>query len=185
MGASGTVKSAALCETREVSQEFTLPNGKPLRVLEKIDLAVRPGEIVALLGARIDANLELTEDDPELIAAITKPVANRLVGEPGGPTDARGRRRAMYAQSGHTAIISIVGSLVNRGAYLGANSGLVSYEGLSHQVEAAVADHSVGNILLDIDSPGGEATGHTCGFIATGFATTGFSTTGVSEAARE
>jgi NitT/TauT family transport system ATP-binding protein len=50
MRASGTVQTAALCETREVSQEFTLPNGKPLRVLEKIDLAVRPGEIVALLG---------------------------------------------------------------------------------------------------------------------------------------
>ena len=39
-----------LCETRGVSHEFTLPNGSPLRVLENIDLAVKAGEIVALLG---------------------------------------------------------------------------------------------------------------------------------------
>jgi NitT/TauT family transport system ATP-binding protein len=45
-----TVRLAPLCETRAVSHEFTLPNGKPLRVLENIDLAVRSGEIVALLG---------------------------------------------------------------------------------------------------------------------------------------
>jgi NitT/TauT family transport system ATP-binding protein len=39
-----------LCETRGVSQEFVLPNGKPLRVLEDITLAVRAREVVALLG---------------------------------------------------------------------------------------------------------------------------------------
>lgn len=39
-----------LCEAREVSQDFTLPNGKELRVLEKITLAIRAHEIVALLG---------------------------------------------------------------------------------------------------------------------------------------
>jgi NitT/TauT family transport system ATP-binding protein len=39
-----------LCEAREVSQDFTLPNGKPIRVLDNVSLAVRAGEIVALLG---------------------------------------------------------------------------------------------------------------------------------------
>jgi NitT/TauT family transport system ATP-binding protein len=39
-----------LCELRGASHDFTLPNGKPLHVLEDINLTVRPREIVALLG---------------------------------------------------------------------------------------------------------------------------------------
>lgn len=61
--------------------------------------------------------------------------------------------------TGGVAIISIVGSLVNRGAWIGASSGLVSYEGISAQIADAAADPEVDSIVLDIDSPGGEATG--------------------------
>ena len=57
------------------------------------------------------------------------------------------------------AILPIVGSLVNRGAWIGASSGLVSYEGIAAQLREAAADPEVRAILLDIDSPGGEATG--------------------------
>jgi signal peptide peptidase SppA len=57
------------------------------------------------------------------------------------------------------AILPIVGSLVNRGAWIGASSGLVSYEGIAAQLREAQADPDVQAILLDIDSPGGEATG--------------------------
>jgi NitT/TauT family transport system ATP-binding protein len=39
-----------LFEAREVNQFFTMPNGKPLCVLENVSLAIRAGEIVALLG---------------------------------------------------------------------------------------------------------------------------------------
>ncbi len=42
--------AAALCEVRDTSHEFPLPNGTPLRVLADISLAVRPNEIIALLG---------------------------------------------------------------------------------------------------------------------------------------
>jgi len=56
-------------------------------------------------------------------------------------------------------IISIVGSLVNRGAYVNARSGLVSYEGIKHQVKTARADDAVKSVLLDIQSFGGEAIG--------------------------
>jgi NitT/TauT family transport system ATP-binding protein len=42
--------TGALCEERGVWHDFTLPNGKPLRVLENINLAVQPNEVVALLG---------------------------------------------------------------------------------------------------------------------------------------
>jgi len=39
-----------LCEARHISHDFTLPNGKPLRVLEDISVAVARDEVVALLG---------------------------------------------------------------------------------------------------------------------------------------
>jgi NitT/TauT family transport system ATP-binding protein len=39
-----------LCEARGVSHDFHLPSGKSLRVLEDIDLAIGPNEVVALLG---------------------------------------------------------------------------------------------------------------------------------------
>ena len=56
------------------------------------------------------------------------------------------------------AIVPIIGSLVHRGAWIGASSGLVSYEGLTAQLKALAADASVKAILLDVNSPGGEAT---------------------------
>jgi signal peptide peptidase SppA len=57
------------------------------------------------------------------------------------------------------AIIPVIGSLVNRGAWIGASSGMTSYEGLSAQLSDAFNDPNVHTLLLDIDSPGGEATG--------------------------
>lgn len=60
------------------------------------------------------------------------------------------------------AIIHVIGSLVNRGAWVGASSGLVSYEGIAAQIDAAVEGAKRGTIkalAVDINSPGGEATG--------------------------
>jgi len=39
-----------LTETRNVSHDFVLPNGKPLSVLENIDLGIRINEVIAILG---------------------------------------------------------------------------------------------------------------------------------------
>src|SRR5712691_888915 len=39
-----------LCETRNVWHDFVLPNGSKLRVLEDISEAIKPSEVVALLG---------------------------------------------------------------------------------------------------------------------------------------
>ncbi len=49
---SATIASSTivLCETHGVTHEFTLPNGKPLLVLDNVTLGIRPNEIVALLG---------------------------------------------------------------------------------------------------------------------------------------
>src|SRR5438552_4840484 len=39
-----------LCETRNVSHDFVMPNGAKLRVLEDISVVIKPSEVVALLG---------------------------------------------------------------------------------------------------------------------------------------
>jgi len=47
---TATAGSAPLCELRDVSHEFVLPNRTPLRVLEGVSIAVHANEVVALLG---------------------------------------------------------------------------------------------------------------------------------------
>lgn len=69
--------------------------------------------------------------------------------------------RQLVPVSAGVAIISIIGTLVNRGAWVGASSGLVSYEGISAQLREAAADPAVQSVILDIDTGGGEAGGIT------------------------
>lgn len=64
-----------------------------------------------------------------------------------------------YNVSKGVAIITITGSLVNRGAWVGASSGLTSYEGIGHQLKTAEDDDDVHSAILDLHTPGGEAVG--------------------------
>jgi signal peptide peptidase SppA len=57
------------------------------------------------------------------------------------------------------AVIGVHGSLVRRNLGVDAQSGLMSYAEIGQSLESAAADPSVSGILLDIDSPGGEAGG--------------------------
>lgn len=110
--------------------------------------------------------LLLTPDKAEVIAAvlggrigIDGPDLSRFEGSPVVfDQDGRARMRP-FNVSGETAIITITGSLVNRGAWVGANSGLTSYEGIQYQLKQAAAAEEVRNIVLDLHTPGGEAVG--------------------------
>lgn len=75
------------------------------------------------------------------------------------PLDDGGRPLPFRRTPNGVAIITMVGELVNRGSWIGASSGLISYEGLRVQLQAAVADQNSSAIVLDIESPGGEAVG--------------------------
>ena len=57
------------------------------------------------------------------------------------------------------AVIPVHGTLVKRTAGLDAASGLTSYTEITAMLDSALADPQVAGILLDIDSPGGEASG--------------------------
>ena len=101
--------------------------------------------ILSVLGGRI---------------GVAAPEASRFEGEWESGADKKGRARTKpYKVAEGVAIITIVGSLVNRGAWIGASSGLTSYEGIGHQLKTALADDAVHSVILDLHSPGGEAVG--------------------------
>ncbi len=69
------------------------------------------------------------------------------------------QRPALAAAPEGIAVIPIHGSLVKRALGMDAASGLTSYSEIAAMLDAALADPQVRGILLDIDSPGGEASG--------------------------
>jgi capsid assembly protease len=89
------------------------------------------------------------------------PDASRFVGnfELNDQNNPAAGRKPYRTTDNGTAIIPVVGSLVNRGGWIGAFSGMTSYEGIKYSLARAAADTSVTSILLDLDSPGGEAVG--------------------------
>lgn len=69
-----------------------------------------------------------------------------------------GRTESFKVKNG-TAIIPVHGTLVQRASGMDAFSGMTSYQSISAQINEALEDDSIDNILLDIDSPGGEVSG--------------------------
>lgn len=57
------------------------------------------------------------------------------------------------------AVIPVHGTLVKRTVGFDAASGLISYTEIAAMLDSALADPQIAGILLDIDSPGGEASG--------------------------
>ena len=90
--------------------------------------------ILSVLGERVNW--------PEAALAASVPQARARIDAPAG-----------------LAVIPVVGSLVRRTLGLEPASGFTSYAEIAGMVEAAISDPSVEGILLDIDSPGGEAGG--------------------------
>ncbi len=69
------------------------------------------------------------------------------------------QRPPLAASPEGIAVIPIHGSLVKRSLGMEAASGLTSYGEIAAMLDAALIDPQVSGILLDIDSPGGEASG--------------------------
>lgn len=115
----------------------------------EIILAVLEGRILPSFGDSEGAA------GAELETAPPQPGASRFVG-----SGARQTRHGSFVRaSGNTAIVTIDGSLVNRGAWIGASSGMTSYEGIGAQLDDIANDQEIKNVLIDMNSPGGEATG--------------------------
>lgn len=104
--------------------------GTPLLIARpKLDV------ILSVLGSRIGL--------PDLDMAMPLPMPHQS---------------ATSGQAG-IAVIPVVGTLVRRSMGIEAASGLMSYGEIEARLDAALADPQVAGILLDLDSPGGEASG--------------------------
>lgn len=131
--------------------------GQLLRLSHRLlntPLLIHPAKAEIILGALsgrigLDASL-FTADD-----VADAPDASRFVGS---ARRADGTSSMMRSADG-VAIIPVLDTLVNRGAWLDSRSGLTSYEGIAAQLRAAGLDPDVRSVLLDISSPGGEAAG--------------------------
>lgn len=64
-----------------------------------------------------------------------------------------------YGIQNGVAIIPIEGTLAHRTGNLSPQSGMTGYDGLKAQLQMAAADPDVKGVLLDVNSPGGEASG--------------------------
>lgn len=71
----------------------------------------------------------------------------------------RATSRRPYQVVDRIAVIPVSGTLVNKGSWLNAMSGMSSYDQLTGQLKAAVSDPDVDGILLDMDTPGGMVAG--------------------------
>lgn len=69
------------------------------------------------------------------------------------------QKKASAAPQAGISVIPVYGTLVRRSMGLEAASGLMSYAEIDSRLDAALADPQVSGILLDLDSPGGEAGG--------------------------
>ncbi len=127
-------------------------------------LLVEPAKAAAFLsglGPRI-AGQEITFAGSELNEADVAHAgmqAQASLLASNSPQEGNDQRDRPYAFADGVAIISIAGTLVHRGAWIGQSSGLTSYEGLTTQINAALGDPEVRGIALEIDSFGGEVAG--------------------------
>lgn len=107
-------------------------------------------------GRIFSAPLMISHAKLEVILGVLAP---RLQGGTLAPKENAEPARRFEVTPDGIAVIPILGTLVRRSMGLDALSGLTSYAELSAQFTQAVSNPSVRAILLDIDSPGGEAGG--------------------------
>lgn len=69
------------------------------------------------------------------------------------------RAEAGYWLAGDVAVIPIIGTLVQRSDWMSESSGMVGYGRIASRFAAALDDPNVREIMLEIDSPGGEVAG--------------------------
>jgi signal peptide peptidase SppA len=119
-----------------------------------------------LVGRLGFSSAPIPDPENELVARIdslgeqrSTPMASQFEGQfVASEEDRRGIEPFRMTADG-VGLITVTGSLVNRGAWVGRSSGVTSYEGIKYQFQRAARNPKVKSIILDMESPGGEAVG--------------------------
>ena len=112
------------------------------------------------IGSRVlDTPLVIGQAKLEAILAVIGPRIGIEAPAPAVMNGTGGRRGAYLVTPEGIAVIPVFGTLVKRAGAIEAASGLTSYGHLEEQIMDAATDPAVRAVLLDIDSPGGEAAG--------------------------
>ncbi|KAF0115594.1 MAG: periplasmic serine protease [Rhodospirillaceae bacterium] len=93
------------------------------------------------------------------LEVILSVLAPRLAGVPIPPLEPATPLRGPEMTADGIAVVPILGTLVSRSGYLGAASGLMSYDSIGDAIEDAATDPRTRGIVLDVDSGGGEVGG--------------------------
>lgn len=100
--------------------------------------------------------------DPRKLDSIINVFQKKLNGEDTSEPEGDGSgpvSEPQVSQSAGIAVIPIIGSLVRRGSWIDAYSGLASYHEILDMMRCAMNDARVRGIMLQVDSFGGEAAG--------------------------
>lgn len=113
------------------------------------------------IAARIfDTPLLICESKLNTILSVLGPKMNLNVPDVDASIYRDGRREHSFqVMDGGIAVIPIYGTLVNRTVGLEAMSGLLSYQTIRQQFTEALNSEDISQIVLDVDSPGGEVNG--------------------------
>lgn len=127
-------------------------------------LMVAPEKAVSMLyglGSRIVGGNLVIQGDVEPVDHMAYQNGRLHMGTVGQPMARRiaARGQRPYDVFENVAVISIEGTLVHKGAFIGQSSGETSYEGLQAQVMTAAQDPMVKGVAYEIDSFGGEVSG--------------------------
>ena len=118
--------------------------------------------VTAIGGRIVEGGIEfasggLMTEPVEHIAGSGGPIAGRIGDRLGRAFDRLGR--LPFDVVDNVAVIPIEGTLVHKGAYVGAYSGETSYQGIQTQVARARRSDQVRGVVFEVDSFGGEVAG--------------------------
>jgi capsid assembly protease len=110
---------------------------------------VLPSKAAVILSV-LEGRIGLDASNLSALAGAMPAISRPMIGTKSNPD---------FTVIGGVAVIQVLGTLVARGDIITASSGVLSYERIKRQIMAAIHDDAISAILLDIDSPGGEALG--------------------------
>lgn len=110
----------------------------------------RAAVLYSYLSTRVGASTLVLATGEQLNNDACKKVADSF-----SPTRAAGT----YRIDNGVAIVPVEGSLVHKSGYIGAESGVMGYDGIAAQLDDAAKNPMVKGVLLDVNSGGGEVSG--------------------------